>query len=74
MAMPIHRLLQNHAFDPDTIAVMVIAFEDVLRELGLVDRADPATEIVAKKIIEFAQRGERDPIRLREHVVRSFAK
>ncbi len=49
--MPIHRLLQNHAFDPDTIAVMVIAFEDVLRELGLVDRADPATEIVAKKII-----------------------
>ena len=23
MAMPIHRLLQNHVFDPDTIAVIV---------------------------------------------------
>jgi hypothetical protein len=34
MAMPIHRLLQNHVFDPDTIAVMVTAFEDALRELN----------------------------------------
>jgi hypothetical protein len=30
---------------------MVTAFEDALRELGLSDRADPATELVARKIL-----------------------
>jgi hypothetical protein len=40
-----------------------------LRALSLVNRADPATEIVAKKIIELAKQGERDPIRLRERVI-----
>jgi hypothetical protein len=74
MAMPIHRLLQNHLFDPDTVAVMVTAFEDALRELGLSDRADPATELVARKIIELVERGERDPARLRDQVVRLLSK
>ena len=72
--MPIHRLLQNHVFDSDTIAVMVTAFEDALRELRLTDRADPATELVARKVIELAERGERDPARLRDQVVRSLSK
>jgi hypothetical protein len=71
--MPIHLLLQNHAFGPEAIAMMVTAFEDALRELQLVDRADPAVEIVAKKTIELAQRGERDPKRLCEQVLRCFA-
>ena len=73
-AVPIHRLLQNHVFDPDTIAVMVTAFEDALHELRLTDRADPATELVARKVIELAERGERDPARLRDQVVRSLSK
>jgi hypothetical protein len=30
------------------------------------DRPDPAVELVAKRIIDVAARGERDPIRLRE--------
>ena len=64
VAMPIHRLLKNHAFGPDEITVLTSAFEDALRRLRLADRADPATEVVAKKIIELAQQGERDPTRL----------
>jgi hypothetical protein len=67
--MTIHRLLQNTAFGPDEIAVMVAAFEDALRELGLSNRADPATEIVAEKIIELAQCGERDRARLCQQAV-----
>lgn len=63
-AMPIHRLLKNSAFGPDDIKVLTDAFEAALRELNLVDRADPATELVAKRIIELAQRGERDHERL----------
>ncbi len=65
MAMPIHRLLEKQAFGPDEIRVLVTAFEGALRTLRLVDRTDPAAETVAKKIIELAQQGERDPERLR---------
>jgi len=71
--MPIYRLLQSHAFGPDEIRVLTTAFEEALQTLRLVDRADPATELVARKIIEFAQQGERDPVRLRERAVRSLS-
>jgi hypothetical protein len=42
--------------------------------LRLADRHDPAATKVAKKIIEVARRGERDPIRLHEQAVLSFRK
>jgi hypothetical protein len=71
--MPINALLQNQAFGPNEIRVLVSAFEDTLRELRLVDRNDPITEMVAKKIIELAQEGELDPVRLREQAVRSLS-
>jgi hypothetical protein len=69
IAMPIRRLLENHVFGPDEITVLTTAFEDTLRTLRLVDRADPATEIIARKIIELAAQGERDPVRLRERAI-----
>jgi hypothetical protein len=71
--MPIHRLLREHAFGPEEIRVLASAFERALRTLRLVDRTDPATEIVAKKIIELAQQGERDPERLCQRAVRSIS-
>jgi hypothetical protein len=70
--MAIYRLLNNRAFGPDEIRVLSTAYEETLRTLRL-DRSDPATEIIAKKIIEFAQRGERDPVRLRERAIRSLS-
>jgi hypothetical protein len=70
--MPIHRLLQQQAFEPEDIQVLSSAFEEALRELGLVDRTDPATQLVAKRIIELAQRGERDPMRLRQGAVKGI--
>jgi hypothetical protein len=71
--MAIYRLLKNSAFGPEEIKVLTTAYEDTLRTLRLADRADPATEIIAKKIIEFAQRGERDPLRLRERAIESLS-
>src|SRR5262249_6351575 len=68
-----HRLLENHVFGPDEIRVLTTAFEDTLRTLRLVDRADPATEIIARKIIELAAQGERDPVRLRERAIQSLS-
>jgi hypothetical protein len=67
--VPLHALLGKHAFAPEEIKVLAGAFEDALKALRLVDRNDPMTLIVATKIIELAQSGERDPIRLRDHGV-----
>jgi hypothetical protein len=71
--MPITRLLQDTAFGPDEIAVLVAAYEDALRALSLVNRTDLATEMVAKKIIELAKQGQRDPVRLRERVIEAVS-
>ncbi|HET9816093.1 MAG TPA: hypothetical protein VFQ33_10055 [Xanthobacteraceae bacterium] len=71
--MAIYRLLKNHAFGPDEIKVLTTAYEEVLRTLRLQNRSDPATEMIAKKILELAQCGERDPIRLREGAIRSLS-
>ncbi len=70
LTVPIRELLKVHAFEPEDIPVLTAAFEEALRELRLVDRTDPATQLVAKRIIELAQRGERDPIRLRDGAVK----
>jgi hypothetical protein len=70
--MPITRLLQNASFGPDEIRVLVQAFDEALGTLG-VDRSNPVAEALAKKIIELAQQGQRDPILLRQHAVRSVS-
>jgi hypothetical protein len=62
--MAIYRLLQNSAFAPEDITPLVAAYEDCLRVLKLSERSDPITEIIAKKIIELAQTGIRDSVRL----------
>jgi hypothetical protein len=71
-SMPIQELLKQQSFGPDEIKVLSTAFEEALRELKLVDRTDPATLLVAKRIIELAQQGERDPIRLREGAIKGI--
>ena len=70
-SMAVYRLFRNKAFEPETIATMTSAYADVCRALG-VDDDRPEADAVAKKVIEFAQRGERDPVRLRNHVLQAF--
>jgi hypothetical protein len=62
--MAIYRLLQNSALGPDEIDIMSAAYEATLKQLQLVDRADPVTQIIARKIIEITQTNERDPARI----------
>lgn len=71
--MAIYRLMQNAGFSPEQIKMMATAYEGALVDFGLKDRTDPITELIAKKIIEYAQRGERDPAKLREHVQKDMA-
>jgi hypothetical protein len=70
--MPLIRLLQNSAFEPELITVMSAAFDQACRQLGLAETEDPLREIVARKIIECAQTGERELARLRDCALRSI--
>lgn len=75
--MPILRLLENHrfgppynqVFEPADIEVLTRAYESALQALDLTDRGDVRAEAVAKRIIELARLGERDPIRLRDYAL-----
>ena len=60
-AVAIYRLLQKSMFGTDDIARLATAYESALRVLELSDRDDPITEIIARRIIEAAQTGLRDP-------------
>jgi hypothetical protein len=71
--MAIYRVLREAAFGPEAVKAMTTAYEGVLKELKLTDRSDALAEIVARKIIECAQTGERDPNRLRDVVLKSLA-
>jgi hypothetical protein len=62
--MAICRLLQNSAFAPEDIGPLVAAYENCLRILGLADRSDPITQLIAKKIIEIGRTGMRDPVQI----------
>jgi hypothetical protein len=70
--MAVYRLFRNRAFEPEAIANMTRAYSDVCRTLGLRESDQPQTNEVAQKVIEFAQRGERDPNRLRESVLQAL--
>jgi hypothetical protein len=61
--MTIYRLIANGTFGPEEIKAMTAAYEAALLDLGLVDRVDPITEIVATAIVSITSMGERDPQR-----------
>ena len=77
--MPIQTLLrlaksereEGGAFDPDQIAIMTTAFEQVLLDLKLTDRDDPLVKMIAKLVIELMRNGARDPEQVRKEVVAS---
>jgi len=70
--MTVHRLYKNKPFEPEAITMMTRAYSDVCRKLGLDEDNRPEANAVAKKVIEFAQRGDRDPVRLRDHVLQAL--
>jgi hypothetical protein len=70
--MPIRPLLEGGSFSPEDVTSLANAFEEALSNLGLVNRNDPVVLMVAKRIIELAQEGERDQTRLRDMVVQWF--
>jgi hypothetical protein len=67
--MAIYRLIANGTFGPDEIEAMTAAYEAALIDLGLVDRDDPITEIVATAIVSITSRGERHPKTIKDRAL-----
>jgi hypothetical protein len=59
--MTIHRLLENTSFGPEEIERLVTAYEQTLQALGLKDRSDPITQLVAEKVIAVGRLGIENP-------------
>jgi len=59
--LAIYRILQNSPLGPEEITRLSKAYEQALRTIGVQDRNDPLTELIAKKIIEIGQTGLKDP-------------
>ncbi len=62
--MPILRQLEGLGLGATEIEHLCNAYEEALRRLQLVDRKDPITELVARRIIEIHQQGDCDPVDL----------
>jgi hypothetical protein len=67
--MPLTPYLKGGVFEPKEIEAMSAAYAAVCRSLHLAERYDGVTEIVARKVIEIAGTGERDPERLHDLVL-----
>ena len=65
-------MLQGLAFDDQQVKAMTTAYEAILDELGLTDRNDPLTEVVARKIIAICQVDGCDLSTLRETVLKEI--
>ena len=70
--MAISRLLQYAPLGPDDIGCLVAAYEQTLHALGLKNRSDPITRLVASKIIEIAQTGVHDSGQLATIAIREL--
>jgi hypothetical protein len=70
--MPIRPFLAGQAFEPEIIRQMSLALESVCEKLQLNLTDDPATRLVATKIIELAQRGVRDATTLSTMTLKEF--
>jgi hypothetical protein len=70
--MPITPFLQDVECDAETKRIMGIAFEMARVSLGISGPSDRANENIARRIIELAKTGERNPDLLCEGVLKEL--
>ena len=68
--MAIYKLIHNTPLGPDEIQRLVTAYNETLRALGLKDRDDLLTGLVARKVFEIAQTGIEDPAEISKLVIK----
>jgi len=62
--VPLTTYLKESAFDRPTIEAMTQAYYAACWSFDIGDRNNPSREIIARKVIEIAETGVRDPKRL----------
>jgi hypothetical protein len=70
--MTIRPFLQGQVFPPEKVAIMGIAFENACRQLGLDNKKDSLTRVVARTVIQMADRDIHDPDELTRAVMQQF--
>jgi hypothetical protein len=65
-------LFQEAAFEPAVTAILSEAFERARRSLHDSGQPEIVHEVLAKRIIEIARAGERDPRKLCEEALAAF--
>ena len=63
----------NGSFGPDEIKVMTEAYEGALVDLGIADREDPITELIAKAIVNVTATGARNGQLVKERAINALA-
>jgi hypothetical protein len=71
-AMPLRAFVHEAEFEPELLASMGIAFAGACEVLGLADKTDQVTALVASRIIALARCGERDSERLKAAALAAF--
>jgi hypothetical protein len=70
--MAIYKLIANGSFGPDEIEIMKSAYEAALIDVGITEREDPITELIAKSIVIVTATGERDPCQVMERALNAL--
>jgi hypothetical protein len=70
--VPITPFLYNQAFEPEALENISAAFAEARNALGLRDRDDKLTELVARRMIELAQQCVRTKTALYLLTVKEF--
>jgi hypothetical protein len=71
--MPINRLLKRgQVLKPEEVERLNKAYSYALHSLSVVDRNDPLTELVAKKVIEVGATGVSDPLEISSIALRQL--
>ena len=60
----IFQLMQDWAFDPDAMQAVMLAFAMACREMNATETSSVIKDMIARRIVGHAQRGERDADRL----------
>lgn len=67
-----YSVIASAGLGAEATTAVLIALERTLEALGLADRTDSVTMILANELIELAKAGERDPQRLCELTLRAI--
>jgi hypothetical protein len=69
---PIDVCISDRTFDAEATAIICQAFDKTCKELHDTGQPEVVRELIAKRIIEIAGRGERDPDKMCEAALLSF--